>query len=639
MMFLPRHAPLLALAVSFCACGRDHGDVRGDGRSTPTPTSVAAPELPDPPAAASPVRGPSADADLLVLDAATLVELEGRGLAFADVMAGDGITNAELLRSSGLYRDLVASIEGDEAVVRERDPTVGVGFGHSHRAFDTAWLASPSARFELVGVVNRADRRHVDPTGCGEVRFVYRLAYATPVASSRLPMTVNVVAPQRGDCAAVARGWLALRGARALAAALERGPLARRAPVARVEINFQSARWPSAVRPDLGGHAEYVLRVFRVEAGRLVRAPLENTPTVTMGAVEVRELRALLRANVAAIDDGSLLLPERFLAIRSVSASPRGLARLANRPFTQVLGDGARAFRGLPLGELSLARTPAGLLRRLDTMTCKGCHQSRSLAGFHLLGEERDPDARWNALAAGASPHLLGELPYRRAFLEAMARGAEPPPRPFAERAAGEGRLGDACGLGDATFAGWTCGEGARCADRHGEEVGACVPAGAPRPGDPTEEGHVRASTDAHRDRFAADRIAPCEPLDPAGEADAARSGDGFPAGMCHERCTEYGATHGDHVCGPVPFDGGQLFGGFNHCLFRLRRAFHECIADASKPTWLRGCDAERPCRDDYLCSRVPGAAPDHGVCLPPYFLAQLRVDGHPSGPPRAAGR
>ena len=40
------------------------------------------------------------------------------------------------------------------------------------------------------------------------------------------------------------------------------------------------------------------------------------------------------------------------------------------------------------------------LVRRLDTMSCNGCHQSRSVAGFHILGNDRADMSVVNALAA-----------------------------------------------------------------------------------------------------------------------------------------------------------------------------------------------------------------------------------------------
>ena len=92
-------------------------------------------------------------------------------------------------------------------------------------------------------------------------------------------------------------------------------------------------------------------------------------------------------------------------------------------------------------------------------------------------------------------------------------------------------------------------------------------------------------------------------------------------------------------ICAPVPFGTGPL-GGFNHCLFELKKPFAECLTDDARPTASRRCDEANPCRDDYACARVfvkPGstgtdasdASPESGACMPPYFVFQGRVDGH----------
>ena len=63
----------------------------------------------------------------------------------------------------------------------------------------------------------------------------------------------------------------------------------------------------------------------------------------------------------------------------------------------------------------------------------------------------------------------------------------------------------------------------------------------------------------------------------------------------------------------------------FNNCLAR-GGAFTEC-AKLARPAGLASCDARIPCRPDYLCARTPGGG---SACLPPYFVLQMRVDGHP---------
>lgn len=572
---------------------------------------------------------------LMITDPALLTALEADGFAMGTMLGGTAGDTATMHAKTPAYRDLVDLLGRDSDLLKARDPKSGVGFGHSHRAFDIGWLKSKQARFELVGVVNRIDRKHVRKGGCGERRLVYRLAYDVEKTGSRLPMTANVVLAQdpaegEADCKGVAARWIALTTAPDLKAALIAGPLAGPHRVLRVETNTQSVRYPSGIRPDLGGHAGYVMRVFRMQAGRLKISTLENTPTVTLDGKRKAALRTYLRANLAGIESGEIVLPERFLAKRSVSASPRGLMRAANRPYHKVLGRAKRLFKGVSFESLNRIKTAEGAFRRLESMSCKGCHQSGSLAGFHLLGEERDPNARWNALAVGASPHLLGELRWRRDFQRAVARGeAYREPRPFAERTGGAGP-GAACGLGDPTYADWTCDAGLVCHDTLGDALGTCGPPAPVPPGGLTELSTLIPSKTRKPDRVRVRSKLACasDGSDPKLEKGAA-SGDGFPGGMCHAPCTTFGERKGDSVCGAVPFDGGKLFGGFTHCLARLKRSFAECIADSSKPTWLKACDAAHPCREDYLCTRVPTLPADQGACLPTYFLAQIRVDGH----------
>ena len=66
------------------------------------------------------------------------------------------------------------------------------------RAFSSKWLSTSKAHYELVAVRNRSDRqsmreRSVAKDNCGEVRFIYRLAYNVDGSRSRLPFTTNMV--------------------------------------------------------------------------------------------------------------------------------------------------------------------------------------------------------------------------------------------------------------------------------------------------------------------------------------------------------------------------------------------------------------------------------------------------------------
>ncbi|MDB4991069.1 MAG: hypothetical protein JWN04_6247, partial [Myxococcaceae bacterium] len=378
---------------------------------------------------------PSASvAQLLITDRAALQVIEqtvgdlGK-LAF-DV--GPRADNATLWKNAA-YRALMERIASDVRAIGARDPLAGVGIrGHAHRLFDERFLRAAAAHFELVAVTNRMDRHFFNPTACGELRLVYRLAYrqsAGDVAlASRLPMTIAlelkadpVDAPS--DCAIAASRWMtpAGTGGRALGSLLtaESGPLAprqvTRARVVQLVSNLQTVRWPSAVRPDLGGHAEYALRAFAWDAasGSYRSRKLENTPDVprltSKPVLKKKLLQWLVEpGRVAQIDSANVRLPDEFLAELAVSVTPRGLARRANRPFRSLFEPAL--FASLDLKTLRFARSPEALLRRLDDLTCSGCHQSRSIAGFHLLGEDALDDNAGNTLATGSSPHTRAEL-------------------------------------------------------------------------------------------------------------------------------------------------------------------------------------------------------------------------------------
>jgi hypothetical protein len=141
------------------------------------------------------------------------------------------------------------------------------------------------------------------------------------------------------------------------------------------------------------------------------------------------------------------------------------------------------------------------------------------------------------------------------------------------------------------------------------------------------ELGRLAQNRDASRDGVKVTQLEACEPIAGA-PARVARSSDGFPAGMCHAPCPRFGEASFGAVCGPVPFGEGSEFDGFTKCLAVHDQPFDRCLADDTHPTWLAACDRDRPCRDDYLCVRVPESA-GAGACLPPYFLFQVRVDGH----------
>ena len=551
----------------------------------------------------------AAEPVLLVTSPAALQAAEKSGAGFARWMNGetaqsaDGVTTNQALMRAPAWRSIADPLGASLAGIQRRDKQAGVGVSrYPHRLFDARWLASPDAFFELVGVANRMDRRPFQDGACGETRLVYRLAYRTAEMQSRLPMTVNVElrgdAPDAdGSCASAAKRWQPPQAPMA-DEALGRwmvsvdGPLAPRrlehARIAQVTTNLQSVRWPSAVRPDLGGHAEYMLRAFRwnAPAKRFDVAPLENTPDVAKlkaNAPLRKELEQWLQqpANLRALDEATLQIPEKFLATEAISVAPRGLERLANRPFAQIFAPGEwQAVAGS-----RTLQSPQAVLRRLDDLSCMGCHQSRAVAGFHLLGVDRRGASRTfttgNALAVPHSPHVQDELARRGTYVQVSLSMQRPDPfRPLAEP-------------DDAGTVAEKPTVGARC--------------------EPTR---ITQSANPWLDRAEKLPRISCEGLFSVCE----KTSVGFPGGMCSGPCDP---NDRNGTCGGI-----AILSDFNSCL-AAKKPFGECLAKHTRPGNLRSCSAQQACRDDYICAQAEGQPEGRGACIPPYFLFQMRVDGH----------
>lgn len=361
-----------------------------------------------------------------ILDPATLRALETAGLGFLTLL--EKIDAATQVPPGTSWDRLKGAFAQDVEDVKKSDPRAGVGVARfAHRLFDLRWLDDPDVRFELTGVVLRLDRVAFQEDGCGEVRLIYRLRYEKQLGeellASRLPATAGIeffVPRDEEDpsCERAVRRWMPredeLRGQRHWVS--DAGPLsATRLRFGendlRLVTNVQTVRWPSTVRPALGGHAEYALRTFVPATGEGLRpAPLENTPDVPRLLANPELKRRFLEwltdpATLEDIDWGTVLVPEEFLALRATSVTPRGLARRANRPFRSVLSPSDLA--GVDWSERSFVRSPEAALRRLDQLSCQGCHQARSVAGFHFLGEDTEATPAPNRVAVPVSMHTL----------------------------------------------------------------------------------------------------------------------------------------------------------------------------------------------------------------------------------------
>ena len=367
------------------------------------------------------------------------------------------------------------------------------------QVFDREALYAPDTRFVLAGVVNRMDRAFRSPGTCGEVRLIYR-PVMTRSEATRLPMTLAVILKARGDqpgpgqvpCAELAHRWLALADAQETGAELAArliatgGALEFITPSAidRIETNIQIGH--EATGASTAERADYLFKVFQYNAGLKVfeQGPLENQIDFARIVADARLTTAfqkwvLAPKHLSELDRGIAIIPPEYLATRAIAATPAPLdgGREAATIFKQgdvVEALAAAAREGIAFENI---RSFAGFERRLDDMTCSGCHETRAIGGFHFPGNEWMSKPAADAVQLPASPHFIGDQPRRRDILQAVRDGKTPDysrgfsARPQARRSgtlAGTTYLdgwGAYCALNDsdASFASWTCAEGLTC--------------------------------------------------------------------------------------------------------------------------------------------------------------------------------
>ena len=430
---------------------------------------------------------------------------------------------------SALDREFASYIASHNAALPSE--SIGVGSSFDFQLFDRGLLDSGETRFVLAGLVNRMDRGYVSPENCGEVRLIYRLARTAPVpvagdsAPSRLPMTLNIVLKARGGamidargvevtCAEIARRWLAagelpLTGVE-LAARLTAKDgaldLIRPENIDRIETNLQIAHAPKSAVRDF--RSDYLLKVFRYNAAARTfeEAPMENQidrERILADENLGRDFKAWLLdpRHLNEFDRGTVLIPERFLARGAVTSTPVGFDASALQPeFGLVQGEGAPAKPLFSEAEIVAAlmkaaeagvtptniRSVAGFARRLNDVTCSGCHQSRGIGGFHFPGVDWTAASPSNSTVVPASPHFFGDQVRRRDILNSIKWGSSPDySRGFSDRPQLRTRsefLGELKGTGyydgwgahcyaqsakaadnDPSFRGWTCAAGLAC--------------------------------------------------------------------------------------------------------------------------------------------------------------------------------
>ena len=447
--------------------------------------------------------------------------------------AGPPLTNAQLFALPSMAPVKIALDEDFERYVAKHkaempSESIGVGTGFAFQLFDRVQLYSPDTRFVLSGIVNRMDRAYVPGLDCGEIRLIYRLtptnAAATigeVAASPRLPMTLNVVLKAKGGisvngkgiaitCAEIARRWLAAGSLTATGAELAEkltatdGALDLVTPknIDRIETNLQIAHAPKSATRDF--RTDYLMKVFDYDAKSetFVESMLEDQidrDRLLSDASLARDFKTWLLdpGHLAELDRGTVLIPDRFLLKAAIAPTPAGIAPSNLQPaFGLVEGEDGTKNPIFSKSDVVLAlakaaaldvklqniRSVGGFERRLNDVSCAGCHQTRGIGGFHFPGVDWMAAKPSNSTVVPASPHFFGDQVRRRDIVTAFAEGGEPDfSRGFASRPQlrGSSELAgteyeDGWGAhcyaqhakasdNDRSFVGWTCAEGLTC--------------------------------------------------------------------------------------------------------------------------------------------------------------------------------
>ena len=307
-----------------------------------------------------------------------------------------------------------------------------------------------------------------------------------------------------------ARRWLAagewsLTGA-ALAEKLtaKDGPLDLIGPddITHIETNLQIAHAPKSAIRDF--RTDYLLKVFDYDAPSktFTEAAMENQidrERILADAKLGREFKAWLLepSHFAELDRGKILVPDQFLATAAIAPTPAGFSASDLQPaFGLVQGDDAPVeplFKNADVVAalkkaaesgfaLQNVRSVAGFERRLNDITCAGCHQTRGIGGFHFPGVDWMAAKPNNSTVVPASPHFFGDQVRRRDILTALRDGKRPDySRGFSSRPQLRGSAelagteyedgwGASCYVqhasaadNDKSFKSWTCAEGLTC--------------------------------------------------------------------------------------------------------------------------------------------------------------------------------
>lgn len=525
-------------------------------KESAAPATTLAPDPASPP---STVTAPI----LLVTEPADLARWE-EALDLGALLFDSPNSSTKQLRHSPAYRSLVAGIF-PEGYANHKFP---------EKKFPKWWLGHPRTFFTLVGVVNRLDRRDMQTGSCGETRLVYRLESRDESDARRLPAAFNVVLDQPDDghdCADIAKSWLV--DVASLAAPNhplhpERLSLSQ---LSRIEVSLRhEGLATSAITGNELSVHEYVAveRTFQ-------RTDFEFEPHITLWKGRGWKTLARFLTNPEFIESVRVGTPD----LRGADWYGRDYKPKFSSPSAQdtLLQDVLARAKTTP--DVSPYPNVEALSYRMETLSCTGCHRQRSVAGFHLPGA-----GVGSTLHGGASAHLLAELPWREAYVKAVAEGRAPN-KVRKDPHAGPAGGAEHCSTATSPVAHLACSDDAECTPIPGAQFGVCVPTGYTGAG-------------------------PCD----KGDESCLGPNRWFPGGFTARACT------GDQPCAAVPTAAD------------LRKCWRDadpwsCAVARSSRFAVDPCVDQSGCRDGYACSTQADA--EAGVCIPEAAVPELRSAGH----------
>jgi len=350
-----------------------------DPPSEPSPTEVADAE-------------PSRPAPVVLIDQPAT--LESLGLAFGPTVLGIDDDSTLAMRKSRAFRELAAAL-------RENADIPGW------------WLRSEHTAFEVAAVANRLDRMDVLPGTCGESRVVYRLVRRADDGSREtLPVALSALFEQPqgpGGCADVAQAWQT-DAAEKLADG--GGPLSpqvlSRARLRAVESN---------VRTRFRDDPPHNVLSIHIPA----ESPRWDEPTWTAGMLEFAPWSWYKGRGWSRVTE-LLSAPAMRQSVFEGTVMTTSLSDLGLVPEDVRGWHSWESTRMSPLGraETMLPEDSdyapfegrEAFVERARSLSCAGCHSTRSVDGFHVALE--------------SSAHLQDDSVWRRAYVEAIAEGREP---------------------------------------------------------------------------------------------------------------------------------------------------------------------------------------------------------------------